>query len=118
MKQRKWATPAAPQTAVQINAPQTGQLEPIKLTPPSAETQQMLKAATDPAELARLAGGSRWSGQTILNTPSVDLLTRAVVELRQVRDDQTYLRVGCHSFREFCVQRFGERLGGMAEEGL
>jgi hypothetical protein len=38
--------------------------------------------------------------------------------LRRIRDEKLFLQTGCHSFREWCMKYFGERLGGWIDDTL
>jgi len=44
----------------------------------------------------------------------VQLLQR----LRTVRDSREFEQDGCHSFREWTMKQFGEKVGAMVEENL
>jgi hypothetical protein len=46
------------------------------------------------------------------------MVLKQVAALRTVRDSRTYKAEGYHSFREWCVDKFGERLGGAMEDIL
>jgi hypothetical protein len=52
------------------------------------------------------------------STLCVHMVLKQVAALRTVRDSRTYKAEGYHSFREWCVDKFGERLGGAMEDIL
>ncbi len=43
---------------------------------------------------------------------------QTIRELRAVRDQRSFINEGFHSFREWCMAKFGEKLGGWLEEIL
>ena len=43
---------------------------------------------------------------------------RTVAALRAVRDNKTFLNDGARTYREWCMNKFGERLGAFIEETL
>ncbi len=85
--------------AEQINWPQVGRVVPVM-------NEQGNKVADlkypDPKDL----------------TPGYTMLLQALKDLRLCRDSKLFLRDGSHTFREWCMKQFGERLGGWLEEML
>jgi len=45
-------------------------------------------------------------------------MIQALARLRSVRDERIFLREGFHSFREWSMAKFGEKVGGLLEEIL
>jgi hypothetical protein len=45
-------------------------------------------------------------------------LKETLNRIRKVRDDRSYLTEGSHSFREWCMNQFGEKMGAFVEENL
>lgn len=53
-------------------------------------------------------------------TPNFTAFCGLLRELRECRDSKWYLKdgSGSHTFREWCMKQFGERLGAFVEENL
>lgn len=62
-------------------------------------------------------GTTTASGTRIITT-EIDEFCQLLTELRAVRDSKSFTNDGAHSFREWCMKKFGTVFGGFVEENL
>ncbi len=111
---KKKPTPPEPRTAEQVNAPQCGVVTLKEIEQEHGkdwESEFQTRAAS--SMLRPMAPGQN----------SIALIVELLAHMRHKRDHwhELYLKEdteGCHSFREWCMKQFGERLGGWVEEML
>lgn len=99
-----------PQTAEQVNVSQVGKVDSLILEPMVSTGRIAITKSNDTA-------ATIGSGCELLAV--ADMLD-AFSGLRKIRDSKAYLTDGsnAHSFREWCVIKFGEGIGTWLEERL
>ncbi len=71
----------------------------------------------------RLVDLREFPQRSVVSPPPHPMVTeesmiQALARLRSVRDERIFLREGFHSFREWSMAKFGEKVGGLLEEIL
>lgn len=51
-------------------------------------------------------------------SPDADKLASSFTEMRRIRDTGTWVMDGAHSFREWCVIKFGDKIGCWLDDNL
>jgi len=97
----------APQTAEQVNGPQVGECR--------VDFEAMKAQGITSAQLVG-------KNPKFEISPNIALAFESVAEMldrmRDLRDTGAFKSEGFHSFREWCMAKFGERIGGWVEDML
>lgn len=113
-------------TAEQINGPQVGNIE-VKVDGRSISAAEAILHLGEMQKKTRPEVVFAPDGlQGYDMTPDqvrhgyVQLIRGALRSVREIRDRKEYLTdgSGSHTFREWCMRQFGEKLGGWLEENL